>query len=151
VLDPFFGTGTTGVVAKRLGRHYVGIERDPAYAGAALERLDQTETGSGEAVKVSAGKRAEVRVPFGSLVEAGLIAPGEVLTCPLGRQAATVRADGTIASADASGSIHKIAAHVQRLEAANGWTFWHARVKGKLVPIDLYRQEMRARMAQAGA
>jgi len=151
VLDPFFGTGTTGVAAKRLGRRYVGIERDPAYADAALERLDRTDAGEGEAVKVSTGKRAEVRVPFGALVEAGLIAPGDVLTCPFGREAATVRADGTLACADAAGSIHRIAAHVQRLEAANGWTFWHAKVKGKLVPIDLYRQQMRALIAQAGA
>ncbi|MFO1088456.1 MAG: site-specific DNA-methyltransferase [Hyphomicrobiales bacterium] len=150
VLDPFFGTGTTGVVAKRLNRRFIGIEREQAYAGSALERLDRTEAANVSALKVSTGKRAEVRVPFGALVEAGLIAPGEVLSDPFGRHAATVRADGSVAAANASGSIHKIAAYVQGMEAANGWTFWHVRVKGKLVPIDLLRQEMRARMAAAG-
>ncbi|MGE0212793.1 MAG: site-specific DNA-methyltransferase, partial [Parvibaculaceae bacterium] len=104
VLDPFFGTGTTGVVAKRLGRRYIGIERDPDYAAAALKRLAATEPLETEALKVVGGKRAEPRVPFGALVERGLIKPGDTLYDPNERHAARVRADGSITCRDAVGS-----------------------------------------------
>jgi modification methylase len=151
VLDPFFGTGTTGVVAKRLGRHFIGVERHPPYAAAALERLEATAPVGGEALAISEGKRAERRIPFGMLVERGRIAPGEILSDPLERHAARVRADGTIACRDASGSIHQIGAHVQGAEACNGWTFWHIRRGGRLIPIDLLRQELRAELSRDGA
>jgi modification methylase len=146
VLDPFFGTGTTGVAAKRLGRAFIGIERDQNYVDAAMRRIAATETLAPEALRVSNGKRAEPRIPFGALLERGLIKPGETLTDPNERIAARVRADGSIACSDASGSIHKIGAHVQRAEACNGWTFWHIRRKGALVPIDLLRAQARLEM-----
>ncbi|QPC45194.1 site-specific DNA-methyltransferase [Kaustia mangrovi] len=149
VLDPFFGTGTTGVVAKRLGRHYIGIEREPAYIEAAEARLAATEPADPDAVKVSAGKRAEPRIPFGSIVERGLIKPGTTLYDPRKRHAAKVRADGSLACENATGSIHKMGAHVQGVEACNGWTFWHLRRGKDFVPIDMIRQEVRAEVATA--
>jgi len=149
VLDPFFGSGTTGVVAKRLGRHFIGIERDPVYAALAERRIAATEAAPAAAVKVSTSKRAEPRVPFGTLIERGLIKPGATLYDPLQRHAATVRADGSIACRDASGSIHKIGAHVMGAEACNGWTFWHVRKGKALMPIDLLRQQVRAELGAA--
>jgi len=144
VLDPFFGTGTTGAVARKLGRHFVGLERDPAYAKIARERIMQITLPESDVVEVTESKREAPRIPFGSLVERGLIPPGTLLKDPRGRFIAKVRADGSLVTGDATGSIHRVAAHVQGLDACNGWTFWHVEMKGKLVPIDLYRQQMRA-------
>ncbi len=149
VLDPFFGTGTTGAAAKQLGRNFIGIEREEEYAEAALARIDATEPLPTEALKVTIGKRAEPRVPFGSLIERGLVKAGDMLFDPSTRVAARVRADGSIAIKDASGSIHKIGAHVQGAEACNGWTFWHVKKGPNLVPIDMLRQQVRAEMATA--
>ncbi len=149
VLDPFFGTGTTGAVAKRLGRRWIGIEREQRYIDAATKRLASIVPLDEESREVTKGKRAEPRVPFGSIVERGLLEPGTVLYDPARRFAAKVRADGTLVCADATGSIHKIGAHVQGLEACNGWTFWHFKTDGKLKPIDLLRQKIRAEMASA--
>ena len=150
VLDPFFGSGTTGAVAKALSRHFIGIERDPAYAAIARERIAAVKPLPPEAIKVSTGKKAEPRIPFGALIERGLVNAGDRLYDPGQRIAATVRADGSIACRDASGSIHKIGAHVQGAEACNGWVFWHVRKGKTLIPIDLLRQQMRAEMAAAG-
>jgi len=150
VLDPFFGTGTTGAVARRLGRHFIGIERDAAYAEAATERIAAIRPLPERDLKIATPKRAQPRVPFGLLVENGLIKPGEVLTDAQGRHQARVRADGTLATGEASGSIHKIGAMVQGLQACNGWTFWHVRRKGKRIPIDLLRQQYRREMLQEG-
>ncbi|MGE3832337.1 MAG: site-specific DNA-methyltransferase [Parvibaculaceae bacterium] len=150
VLDPFFGSGTTGAVAKALSRHFIGIERDPAYAAIARERIAKVKTLPPEAIKVSTSKKAEPRIPFGALIERGLVNAGDRLYDPAQRIAATVRADGSIACRDASGSIHKIGAHVQGAEACNGWVFWHVRKGKSLIPIDLLRQQMRAEMAAAG-
>jgi modification methylase len=147
VLDPFFGSGTTGAVARRLGRNFIGIERDKAYAEAARARIATIEPLASDALKVTIGKRAETRIPFGALIERGLIKPGDTLVDPTQRVAARVRADGSIASRDASGSIHKIGAHVMGAEACNGWTFWHIRKGKALIPIDLLRQQLRAEMA----
>ena len=128
VLDPFFGTGTTGAVAKRLGRDFIGIERDRGLCrGRARSASQAIEPLSDEALKVDAGKRAEPRIPFGSLLERGLLKAGDTLMIRRQRIAARVRADGSIACRDAQGSIHKIGAHVQGAEACNGWTFWHVR------------------------
>jgi modification methylase len=149
VLDPFFGSGTTGAVAKRLGRNFIGIERDPNYAEAARRRIAMIETLSEENLTVAAGKRAETRIPFGTLIERGLVKAGDTLHDPTQRIAARVRADGSIASRDASGSIHKIGAHVQGAEACNGWTFWHIRKGPNLVPIDVLRQQVRTELAAA--
>jgi modification methylase len=148
VLDPFFGTGTTGAVAKQLGRRFIGIERDETYAQAARERINGVTPLPDDALKTTTGKRAEPRIPFGNLIERGLVKAGETLFDPSTRIAANVRADGSIACKDNSGSIHKIGAHVQGAEACNGWTFWHVRRGGNLVPIDILRQQLRAEMAQ---
>ena len=147
VLDPFFGSGTTGAVAKRLGRHYVGMEREQKYIDAAEARIAAVETHGGAALTVMTGKRAEPRVAFGSLIEAGLIAPGLVLYDTKRRHAAIVRADGTVAVNGQAGSIHKMGATVQELDACNGWTFWHYEAAGKLRPIDDLRQVVRDGMA----
>ncbi len=151
VLDPFFGTGTTGVAAKQLGRIFIGIEREEDYAEAALARIDGTQQFSAETLKVTTAKRAEPRIPFGSLLERGLVKAGETLYDPAQRVAARVRADGSIACRDASGSIHKIGALVQGAEACNGWTFWHVMKGANLVPIDVLRQQLRTEMGIAAS
>jgi modification methylase len=146
VLDPFAGTGTTCAVAKRLGRRFVGIERDPGYAAWARERIAATEAGSADAVAQTASKREEPRIPFGWLIEHGLVKAGDRLFGPGRRHVAKVRADGSLVAADATGSIHRIGAHVQGAPACNGWMFWHVDAGGKLVPIDVLRQQLRARL-----
>jgi len=146
VLDPFFGTGTTGAVAKKLGRNFIGIERESNYIAAAKARLKATKSAKAEDIQVTKSKKQEPRVPFGTIVERGLLQPGTVLYDPASRHAARVRADGTLACKDATGSIHKIGAHVQGAEACNGWTFWHFKKRGKLMPIDMLRQQVRKEM-----
>ena len=150
VLDPFFGTGTTGAVAKRLGRHFVGIERDSKYADAAQARIDAVEPAPEASLQTTRSKRAEPRVPFGRLIEAGLLQPGTELSCSKGRNRAIVRADGSIETGENTGSIHKMGAHVQGLEACNGWTYWHMDRGNGLEPIDELRKIIRKDMA-AGA
>jgi modification methylase len=149
VLDPFFGTGTTGAVARRLGRKFIGIEREEGYAAAANKRIAKVVPLPPDAIEVTKSKRAEPRVPFGAIVERGLIEPGTTLYDPRKRFAALVRADGTLECKDEAGSIHKMGARVQGLEACNGWTFWHINVDGDLRPIDILRQQVRAEMAAA--
>ena len=147
VLDPFMGSGTTAVAAKRLGRAFVGIEREGAYAKAARERLKSIVTLDPASLQVCKGKRGETRVPFGTLLEMGLLSPGTALYDPAARLEAKVRADGSIACGDAQGSIHKIGAHVQGAMACNGWTFWHYEAGGTLKPIDALRAEARQKLA----
>jgi modification methylase len=147
ILDPFLGSGTTAAVAKKLGRHFIGIERDHTYAAIARARLAGVTRLADDAVEVTRSKRAEARIPFGWVVERGLVPPGTVLQGPTKRYHAKVRADGSLACADATGSIHRIAAHVQGIDACNGWTFWHFESNGSLVPIDLLRQRLRADLA----
>ena len=146
VLDPFFGTGTTGAVAKRLGRRWIGIEREAAYRAVAEERIARVRRLSNEALEVSRGKRALPRVPFGTLVERGLLAPGDRLESPRGKMA-VVRADGTLAVGRESGSIHKVGAALEGAPSCNGWTYWHIRRDGARVPIDSIRQQIREEMA----
>ena len=147
VLDPFFGTGTTGAVAKRLGRHFIGLERDENYIRHASKRIAAVTPLDHETLAVSRSKKSEPRVPFGTLVERGLLMPGTVLTSAgRKRHHAKIRADGTLVSADVTGSIHRVAAQVQGLDACNGWTFWHFESKGNLVPIDWLRQRIRAEL-----
>lgn len=150
VLDPFFGSGTTGAVAKRLGRNFVGIEREQDYIDAAQARIDAVEPLGQAELKVMTGKKALPRVAFNTLVESGLINPGAVLTDTKKRWSAIVRADGTVAVNGDGGSIHKMGAKVQELDACNGWTFWYFEEKGKLKPIDDLRTIVRAEMAKAG-
>ncbi|MEJ0025444.1 MAG: site-specific DNA-methyltransferase [Rhizomicrobium sp.] len=147
VLDPFFGSGTTGAVAKRLGRHFIGLERDRDYARIARERIAAVVPAPDEAIEVTKSKRAEPRIPFGWVVERGLLPPGTVLHGTQKRHRAKVRADGTLVTADATGSIHQMGAHVQGLDACNGWTFWQYEHNGTLVPIDVLRQRLRADLA----
>ncbi|MER2606730.1 MAG: site-specific DNA-methyltransferase [Siculibacillus sp.] len=149
VLDPFFGTGTTGAVAKRLGRRFIGIERDTTYADAARARIDAVTPLGADALELVRGKRAETRIPFGSLIEAGLVDPGEILFDAKGRHLAKVRIDGSLEALGHTGSIHKVGALVQGAEACNGWTFWHASRHGRAVVIDDLRREMRDRLADA--
>lgn len=144
VLDPFFGSGTTGAVAKRLGRHFIGIERDADYVKVARRRIADVVPADSEAIEVTKSKRAEPRIPFGMVVERGLLKPGQMLRDMQKRHAAKVRADGTIVCDGASGSIHRMGAHVQRLDACNGWTFWHFEYNGSLISIDVLRQQVRA-------
>ncbi|MEM1429798.1 MAG: site-specific DNA-methyltransferase [Pseudomonadota bacterium] len=146
VLDPFFGTGTTGAVAKALGRAWIGIEREAAYREVAETRIGQVRTLEGAALTVTASKRAAPRVPFGVLVERGMLRPGEVLTSPTGRRAAKVRADGTLVADGATGSIHQVGAALEGAPSCNGWTYWHFKQDGKPVPIDVLRQQIRAEM-----
>jgi len=145
VLDPFFGTGTTGAVAKRLGRHFIGIERDPDYAAIARDRIAAIVPAPDELVSLQQ-KRDEKRVPFGTLVERGWLKPGDVLSDASGRWKAKIRADGTLISAEARGSIHQVGAQVQGAPACNGWAFWYYQDKGQPVPIDLLRQRVRAEL-----
>ena len=147
VLDPFFGSGTTGAVARKLGRHFIGIERDKDYAKLARSRIAEIAPADGEAIETTKSKRAEPRIPFGWVVARGLLPPGTVLQGQQKNQRAKVRADGTLVCADATGSIHRIGAHVQGLDACNGWTFWQFELNGKLVPIDVLRQHLRADLA----
>jgi modification methylase len=150
VVDPFFGTGTTGAVARRLGRDYIGFEKDADYARIARERIDAVEPCKDTAAIAITSKRDEPRIPFGVLVEQGLLRPGEVLFDPTRRWTAKVRADGTLISAEHKGSIHQVAAAVQGAPACNGWTFWMVERKGHAVPIDLLRQEMRSSLERVG-
>ncbi len=147
ILDPFFGTGTSGAVAKKLGRHFIGIERDRDYIEAARARIDAIEPSPGEALEVTKGKRAEPRVPFGRLLEAGLLEPGAELTDARGRFRAVVRADGSLEADGTVGSIHKLGARLQGLDACNGWTFWHHDNGGGPTPIDDLRTMIRKSLA----
>jgi modification methylase len=146
VLDPFFGSGTTGAVAKKLGRRYVGIEQDAEYVKIAEQRLAKVRQVAEDELLSTPSKRAQPRIPFGWLVERGILQPGATLTDHRGRFKARVRADGTLISADFKGSIHQVGAFVQKAPACNGWQFWHAEEKGKLVVIDVYRQKLRAEL-----
>ena len=146
ILDPFFGTGTTGAVAKLLGRHFIGLERDADYIDVATRRIANVRTLGAEDIEVQSSKKAEPRVPFGALVEHGLVRPGDRLFCPQNRHVARVRADGSLANGDASGSIHRMGAHVQNAPSCNGWTFWHYKSDQGLAPIDLLRRKFRTQM-----
>ena len=151
VLDPFFGSGTTGAVAKRLGRHFIGIEREQAYIDAATARIDAVEPADLATLKLVASKRAEPRVAFVTLLESELLKPGVTLTDSKRRWAATVQADGSLHHEGEQASIHRMGARVQGLDACNGWTFWHYEDEGALQPIDALRQQVRKQMAAAGA
>jgi len=146
VLDPFFGTGTTGAAAKRLGRRFIGIERDETYAKLAEQRIKAVIPAAPEDLVVTGSKKAEPKVPFGALVEAGLLAPGDKLYCPKGEREARVRADGSLVSGALTGSIHKLGALLENAPACNGWTYWRFKTDTGLRPIDALRAEIRAGM-----
>ena len=146
VLDPFFGTGTSGAVAKKLHRNFIGVERDEAYIAAAKARLARTRPVEEGSLLETPSKRKEPRVPFGWLVERGLLNTGDVLTSPCRKWSAKVRADGTLISSDHQGSIHQVGAAVQNAPSCNGWSFWCYNVEGKIVPIDALRTQVRAEL-----
>ena len=151
VLDPFFGTGTTGAMAKRLGRHFVGIEADANYAAAARKRIAAETVLDDTSLQVTQSAKQQKRVPFGALVENGMLKPGGQLFGPSRkvqeRIKARIRADGSLKLGTAedapTGSIHKIGATAQGLEACNGWTYWHYKEGDKLLPIDTLRAKLR--------
>ena len=144
VLDPFFGSGTTGAVAKRLRRAFIGIEREAVYAEAARARIAAVEPLPADLLLATPSKRGEARVSFASLIEAGYVAPGETLSDERGRHHVTILADGTVALGQIVGSIHKIGALTQGLPACNGWTYWHRRTASGSEPIDAMRERYRA-------
>jgi len=145
ILDPFFGTGTTGAVAKKLGRNFIGLEREDIYINAAKKRIKKIDSPDEQFLSTTVSKKTQKRVPFGSLVENGLIKPGAVLRGPKSLKSkkfmATVRADGSLSMNGESGSIHQMSAKVQGKETSNGWTFWHLEKEGKLELIDDLRTE----------
>jgi modification methylase len=159
VLDPFFGTGTTGAVARRLGRHFIGIERDEGYAAVARERIAAITPLDTRDLLVARAKRDEPRVAFGTIVELGLLPAGTTLMDERRRITARVRADGTLALSGRSagqpllgppsaeeGSIHRLGARVQGLSACNGWTYWHFESAAGLRPIDDLRAAARQQL-----
>ena len=151
ILDPFFGSGTTGAVAKRLHRHWIGIEQDPAYAKIAKDRIRKVTPANDDEVTEAPSKRAEKRIPFGWVVERGLLNVGDVLTDASGRTAARVHADGSLivsgGQGNHRGSIHQVGAAVQGAAACNGWTYWHFNSgAGPNQPIDVLRQRLRAQL-----
>ena len=143
VLDPFFGTGTTGAVCKMLGRGFIGIEREEFYAKVATKRIKNVRPLDSVSLQVSAGKRAEPRIPFGQLLERGMLRAGEQLMSNNGRFTAKVRADGTLAGDNVVGSIHQVGAKLEGAPSCNGWTYWCFKRDGKRVLIDQLRQQIR--------
>ena len=147
VLDPFFGTGTTGAVARRLGRRWIGIERETAYVEVARRRIAGTLPLDESAMTVMPDKRSAPRVAFGVLVESGLVAPGTVLTDAKRRWSASVGADGSLVCGLHKGSIHKVGAALQGAPSCNGWTFWHVADGDALREIDALRQQHLANLS----
>lgn len=148
ILDPFFGTGTTGAVAKKMGRKFIGLEREKKYIDIARERIKKVREISEDEKKLysTPPKRSLPRIPFGRLIERGLLSPGTLLFDNHRRHSAKVRADGSLITADFRGSIHQVGAHVQNAPACNGWQFWNVEKGGELVSIDTYRQKLRAEL-----
>ena len=149
VLDPFFGTGTTGAVARKLGRAYIGIERDAGYARTAEARIAAVVPHDMAALDVARDRRAEPRIAFGTVIELGFVTPGATLFDGRRRHAANVRADGTLASGERTGSIHKLGAALEGRPACNGWTYWHYERDGGLAPIDDLRRQARRQLGIA--
>lgn len=146
VLDPFCGTGTTGAVAKHLGRRFVGLERDKSYAAAAEKRIAAVTPLEAPTLAPFVTARDAPRVPFSALIERGMIKPGAKLVDGKKRHRALVRADGAVSLGDNVGSIHRIGALAQGLDACNGWTFWHLETPKGLQLIDELRAKIRAEL-----
>lgn len=146
VLDPFFGTGTTGAVAKKMGRHFIGIDRDLEYVKGARQRIEQIEPMSAEAVEYTIKKKMP-RVPFGSVLEHGMLQPGDILYDAHGKHSAIIRSDGSVKGEGIEGSIHQVGAAAQKAAACNGWDYWYFKdIQGNLVCIDELRQKIRTQV-----
>ena len=142
ILDPFLGSGTTASVAKKLGRVYYGIEKEKVYFKAAEQRLKNTKPIEDDYLDTLKNNRSKPRIPFGSLVELGIIKPGTTIFDNKKKITAKIMADGSIKHAQAEGSIHKVAATILGAESCNGWTYWHYNLDGVVVPIDHLRQRL---------
>jgi len=141
IFDPFLGTGTTAVVAKKLGRNYCGIEKDMKYFKAAQERINNTKKIKDNYLDTLENNKSKPRIPFGSLVEMGILKPGTTLFDPKKKINAKIMVDGSIKYKESEGSIHKVAAKIMGAESYNGWTYWHCDVNGSTVVIDSLRQK----------
>jgi len=147
ILDPFFGTGTTGAVAKRLNRNFIGIEQDASYVKIANERLSKVIQIASDDLLETKSRRALPKVPFGNLIEHGLLKPGDRLFDVKKRFHAMVKADGSLLTEKKeTGSIHALGAKLQGLPSCNGWSFWHVERNGKPVLIDTLREKVRAKI-----
>ncbi len=144
VLDPFFGTGTTGAVAKKMRRHFIGIERDASYVEGAKKRIAQIEPMSAEASEFTIKKKMP-RIPFGSVLECGMLQPGDMLSDAKGKHFAVIRSDGSVKGEKSEGSIHQVGAAAQNAAACNGWEYWYFKDKnsGNMVCIDELRRQIR--------
>ena len=142
VFDPFLGTGTSAVVAKKLGRKYCGIEKEKKYYTAALKRINQTKIIKEDYLDTIVNNKSKPRIPFGSLVELGILEPGMTLYDSKQKHNARIMADGSIKCNNSEGSIHKVAAEIIGAESCNGWTFWHYNLDGAIAPIDSLRQKL---------
>ncbi len=142
ILDPFLGSGTSAAVAKKLGRNYFGIEKEKNYFKAAEERLKATKPIEDDFLDTLKNSRSKPRIPFGSLVELGIIKPGTNIFDNKKKITARIMADGSIKHNQAEGSIHKVAASILGAESCNGWTFWHCDINGRTYPIDYLRQRL---------
>ena len=142
IFDPFLGTGTTAVVAKKLGRNYFGIEKEKKYFIAAKQRLEKTIKIEDHYLDTIKNNKSKPRVPFGSLIEMGMLEPGMTLFDSKKKYNAKIMADGSIKYKNFEGSIHKIAAGIMGTESYNGWTYWHYNLDGNIVPIDRLRQRL---------
>ena len=142
ILDPFLGTGTTAVVAKKLGRKYFGIEKDKKYFKAANERINKAKVIENNYLDTVQNNKSKPRIPFGSLVEMGMIKPGTVLFDHKKKFNAKIMVDGSIKHKNSEGSIHKVAAKIMGTESYNGWTYWYCNIGGSIVPIDNLRQRL---------
>ena len=140
VLDPFFGTGTTGAVAKRLGREWIGCEREDFYREVATKRIEKELPLDESALETMQSKKNAPRVAFGALVESGYIKPGTEVFDKKRKWVATVRADGSLIYEKQMGSIHGLGKDLQGAPSCNGWTFWHFEQDGDVKPIDAVRQ-----------
>ena len=145
VLDPFLGSGTTAVMAKKLQRNFIGFEQDKEYIKLAKKRLKQTKVLADEVVTMAKSRKDLPKVPFGELVEQGIIPPGAVLTDKKEKFKATVSIDGSLKIKDISGSIHQVGAKIQGLPSCNGWDFWHVKDKSSSKLLDDIRGDYRRR------